>query len=62
MFFPRSEVENGQYRLVNFRFVVMHSSAIVSSRKMMRLLRSVVKACKLVLPKPCTTESTAVYR
>jgi hypothetical protein len=43
MFFPRREVENGQYRFVNLRFVVTHRSATVRAQKMMRLLRSVVK-------------------
>src|SRR5258708_18531794 len=44
VFFPGREVENGQSRFVNLRFVVTHATAIVRARKMMRLLSSVVKA------------------
>jgi hypothetical protein len=44
MFFLRSEVQNGQYRFVNPRFVVTHRSAFVRSPRIMRSLKPDVKS------------------
>ena len=55
LFFPRREVKNGRYRLVNLRFVVMHGSAVFGPENdaMMRLVRLDVKAshCRFATPR-----------
>src|ERR1700683_4875187 len=43
-FLPCRQIENGQYRFVNLRFVVTHRSAVVRAQRMMRLLRFEVKS------------------